>query len=120
MPESRRRRNYTSGEASGVRLGQRLSLQTTEQIGSLVVTGAAAAVAAAEAALSVVDGATTLSTRIEKIENKSLSLLFVSIYDNASPLPCKSSLCCNRLCVAIVFAVNCVPLENTPIRIVRQ
>jgi hypothetical protein len=64
MPESRRRRNYTSGEASGVRLGQRLSLQTTEQIGSLVVTGAAA--------LFAVDGATTHSTRIEKIENKSL------------------------------------------------
>jgi hypothetical protein len=70
MPKSRRHRNHTSGEASGVRLGQRLPLRTTDQIGSLVVTGAAAA--AAGAVPSAVDGATTHSTRIEKIENKSL------------------------------------------------
>jgi hypothetical protein len=70
MPKSTRDRNHTSGEASGVRLGQRLPLQTTDPIGSLVGTEAAAA--AAGAAPSTVVGATTHSTRIEKIENKSL------------------------------------------------
>jgi hypothetical protein len=51
-------------------LGQRLPLQTTDPIGSLVETGVAAA--AVGAAPSAVVGATTHSTRIEKIENKSL------------------------------------------------
>ncbi len=68
MPKSRRHQNHTSGEASGVRLGQQLPLQTTDPIGSLVETGAAAA----GAAPSAVVGATTHYTRIEKIENKSL------------------------------------------------
>jgi hypothetical protein len=64
--KSRRRRNHTSGEASGARSGQRLSLQTTVQIGCQVETG----VAAVEAAHFAVGADTTRFTRIEKIENK--------------------------------------------------
>ena len=79
MPKSRRHRKHISGEASGVRLGQRLPLQTTDPIGSLVETGAAAA--AVGAAPSAVVGATTHSTRIEKIKNKS-SCMPLFLYQN--------------------------------------
>jgi hypothetical protein len=70
MTKSRRHRKYTSGEASGVRLEQRLLLQTTERIGRQVGIELAVSAAAAEAARFAVDAVITRSIHIENIKNK--------------------------------------------------
>jgi hypothetical protein len=70
MTKSRRRRNFTSGEASGARLEQRLLLQTTERIGRQVGKEVAVSVAAAEDVRFAVDDGIIRSIHLENIKNK--------------------------------------------------
>ncbi len=91
------RRRHTSGEVSGGRSGQLLSLQAVGQIGCHLEIGAATA----EAAHSVVGVATTHSTHTEEIENKNIDI--VVCFDPRKCVPdqlsiCRSSLIINCLC----------------------